>query len=125
MHGPAAQERTPDPLASVDEMLTDSYGRRNPGPPKYRQVVCRRPRGRGRIPLRREESVMLFRRGAMTEDPARAWATGRALGYTEQQWRMLCALRAHYRQWGDAYGRREINRLQFAQWLVVKGRLRR
>lgn len=68
---------------------------------------------------------MRFRRGATAEDPARAWATGRALGYTEEQWRTFCALKAHYRKWGDSYGPREVNRLKFAQWLVAKGRLRR
>jgi hypothetical protein len=78
-----------------------------------------------RDPLGVEETVMLFESGTAVEEPARSRATARALGYTETQWRTLCALRRHYCVWGDWYSRREVRRMEFAQWLYITDRLQR
>jgi hypothetical protein len=51
--------------------------------------------------------------------------TARTLGNTDAQWQTLCVLRAHYQRWRDWSSVREVQRLQFARWLCVTGRLRR
>ena len=68
---------------------------------------------------------MAFRIGTALERATRSPMTAQVLGYSDAQWQTLCALRAHYRRWGDWSSVREVQRLQFARWLYTAGRLRR
>ena len=52
-----------------------------------------------------------------------ALATAAALGFRQEVWRALLALRRRYRQHGDLLGARDVERLRFARWLYQTGRL--